>query len=1559
MASVAAKEIASLGSPANNSAYTVPEEAPEPPVKKDIRTPKLQPKRPRTRSLVLNTSWPASSTPTKLSNREKRARDRHPREKSPVIDLTTDVDFEVPDANGESPLKNASKPRKDLPTNISRGIVGANSPQDLNDMPNPKLQHRLANNANELNLSPIKKDSTTKRYFTSLTKLPQNVVTDQLLLSSPSKRRKTVAFSDNIVSDVPSSPICGEHEPQMTPKRSILKPASEPMESSPLDPNNSTMWVKTSHTILHQFSLSSHAPNNPAFWQPGTIILLEPKSSDLLQLVDGCVEVLRIESFIRKFEVYATLNQIFKLNDANILSELFVGDGGSSNWLAMVEKSTGFKRKSLNPYITSLCEFVTRDIEAIELRLFSNDGDPKLSPSKNDPFEARSLSQALKLVSSLLAIPSINSCIPVNTVKWFYLHTCDMIVKPSISKSLVLPYLSIIKDCQFSAKKRRFIFESSPNPILERMLFALLNIRNFVSSSLVNEKFIALKNLIQKFPAITAKNFHHWFGGLVLNLCDITFPLYTKIVSTGITALLEAARNYLDNNDICLAARKLLEFPLPMKQKSFTSENLVSISTMPLTITIDYVGDSLKELIDNGHYKFAMDIWVGLTLLLGNFDNGVENWKYLQPWLQVHKYCFNEPSINAKITALASWKVIIYKVCICEFKDIRHNLTGLVDSIKNTENNSSNVTPNSKHHLRLEEVLRPKIKLLIHVFINISSVEFQREIVDTLDRSFLSILYNLLNHQQKTNPKMLLIYWDKIIQPVLMNFYFKKESSNSHMHHLGLGILNRLIKPATPVNEKSYSSIRCLSHEAVTLSEINSLNPRWIYLRFERMLPFLLTIFKLSELDTDAKIGCFNNFLNTLKFTTKKEIQPSDTTFDIVDSIPTALQAFFENSRISYDSVFKLIVNLNDTFGASNLVLEHDESPGVFDVVLANSITNLNTQQLNAILSMLHGAIGERKSLLFLCRLVDINQKFNREDLSQFVGDCLNNKKSLKFSHQDMIYVGKIFRLLDQNFAGIAKKLIQHIVLLKANEFEKMVDELGLSHWSIQIFKFFIILMHDAPFDHLKLTSLNLIKSKWQSNSCFDEIFRLLVENKFDFEIFNLRTDISRHLQRIGDKHLIHLWQDYLQSFEGETSQLDELMCVSIDLDFDIASIASNQWKNLPVFKKAFDENFGSLPSDYHSCNLKTSTNITTGVGIDAKQVELENMIQSEFRHHTAANLASENASLTKNNEEMLGKVNSLQGSNNVQNPIILSSEHDIKEPEVLERKSSSDNLSFTSKQAKRVEGSLTRRRSERLLSASGGNLKIGMDKLSMNDVAEKLPTRSDRIEKNKRGTSKKVKSINENQLEEVDALGQSENNDTETNEGSLVNSQVEEGSKKREIEETDSIAFKKQKVNEDTKQVSDSDDSLKKKNHPDHDHEMMEIISNSSNSKKSDSDSGESMGSIDCVDSQDRSVIANTSNISEAIVNPSPLKRQLSVVEEIPALESKSSSDCNEQLICGAIQSNVRLNLKAALEKVDQEELAALTFQEKYDLETAMMQFILRMRALGEQSPNECLQKA
>lgn len=1453
--------------------------------------------RPRTRSLVLKASTRepslAKSTPNR---RRKNKRGQGSRDGSPVIDLTTEEEQQphmVLDGNEEeeeeSPLRNTKR----------RKIAGSSGAALI----------RLA--SEELNLSPIK--SSEKK---AAPEAPP------LVSSSPVNRKKIVTFSDDLV---PSSPLKNFE----TPRKSILKNLGNfPDESSPLDPNNSSMWMKTTHSILHSFSTECHSPSNPSFWQPGTIIQLAPRSNDLPQLVDGCMNVLKAEKFNRKFEVYATLNQICKLNDASILADLLLGGDGS--WLQHTEKSTKYKPR-LNPeYIKELCNFIRRDITDTEAVLQSNNTTTtKTSPRRNNPFQSRVLNQALKVAAHLLTSPSVNRFIPIHDIQWFYSHTCERIVSPHISKSLVLPYLSIIKDCHFPPKKRRAIFETLSNPILEKMLSALLNIRNFGSSSLVNEKFIALKNMILNFPTLMAKNFHLWYVSLTLNLCDTTFPLYTKVVSNGVTALLEAARNFLDNPDICYAGRKFLESPLPQSQLSFTSDNLISVSTSPSTLTIDYVIENLLSLIQSGNHKFAMDIWVGITLLCGKFDNGFENWKYLTQWLQVHKYCFNELDITAKVTAISSWKVIVYKICCIELRDFRHTA---VD--RSTPNEAGRA-------IGTEDIFKTKIKLLIHIFINITSIESQKEIIDALHNSFMSILYCLFNYPAKIPAKLQDLYWDRIVTPVLANFYFRRDSSSTYMHRCGLDIVDRLVRATSSVGEKLFSSIRCLSNENIQLNEIHPSNPRWVFTRFDKSMQILSLVFKLDKLDIDPKLSLLANFMNTLKFSTKKEAQISDTTKDIIDNMPLTLDILSKHSRISYDSLFKLIVNLNDTFGAHNLMADSDiEASSCYEVLLLHSIQYYTTNQLSGIVNMIQGAVGDRFSMRFIYQLLKVNTKHKRGDLESFICDSLNTRQLQRLTNMDLIIAGRMFKYLETDFAVFAKKVIQHIVLLKSEEYERMVSLLEIHKWSNPIFKFYVSLMHDAPYDHLKQMSLSLLKQKWTSLGDFRVLSSFLFENKYDFEIIQCFDEILNKLDVLEQDERVDLEKkikEYLLQSSEDDNRLDDLFVSATSKGIDILPDIKENLHKYPKLQSLVRKNM--QPS------MGVSQEKASNEAILQNRNELEPVVQSELTEHKVNNAVD----LTGR-----GVTDAMNNSNSTQ------PNDDTRKESKSCQSQLSDNLTSEIRRAEPTSLSVNvpdlgwssgQRRTRRMAAMERQELKC-------QKIVQMVEDRSPVVgQKSKRASSSLVvKGIRQKDNDDDEEIQEVETDDfsveNKNDSDSIEDSAETNAARMGGTVAKNSNVENKEGSNENEKQVSDSEESTKEKRLQEaHDKSLIEVNSSSDSHEKKSNDSMITNTS-EC---QFPDSFAELSNLQSQDKNPN--STGASSCTDLMVLTHRQSQEpveTSSELLSVIEESTEEKNFATALidrlKAVRDGDLKEVTREDQFLLETSMMEFILRMRRLKAQ---------
>ena len=110
------------------------------------------------------------------------------------------------------------------------------------------------------------------------------------------------------------------------------------------------------------------------------------------------------------------------------------------------------------------------------------------------------------------------------------------------------------------------------------MLFALINMKRFPSSSLVSEQFMCFKNFVNLFPGIMAKNISHWFGMLLLNICEVGSPFYLKCFSVGVHCLLEVAKAFLDNRKT-RAYVKLFCLLLSFNIKSMSSSESIVIDS--------------------------------------------------------------------------------------------------------------------------------------------------------------------------------------------------------------------------------------------------------------------------------------------------------------------------------------------------------------------------------------------------------------------------------------------------------------------------------------------------------------------------------------------------------------------------------------------------------------------------------------------------------------------------------------------------------------------------------------------------------------------------------------------------------------------------------------------------------------------------------------------------------------------------------------------------------------------------------------------------------------------
>ena len=993
--------------------------------------------------------------------------------------------------------------------------------------------------------------------------------------SSSPVRKKSVAFSDDIAYNDDSPAVVSSPDPRQTPRGSILKTYNMSFRNgSPADPSNTSLWTRSPFK-----NDDSYEPRNPVFWLSGTIVQLPPNSSELPRLVDGCVRVLQDPQFDKKFEVYATINHICKSNTNDTLLRIFsapVSQMNSSPTKAAVTRFRTFQPDS--NYIIALAAQIRRDIVVTETEIFNRNDIIKheLSTSqplmRSDPFRIRIINQALKLINTFLMNEDLNGFVPVEDVRWFYRHCCSILTTENISKALVSPYLIVIKDCRLINKKKRMLFDNPELP--ELMISSIINMRSYPSSTIVSERFLCFKNFANNFPNIMAKNINHWFEVFVLNVCSMASPFSPKTLEIGTNCLLEIAKVFLDNVSVQSSVTSLLSSKISNDVKSLASENGLDLDIDLISSevsVIDYICMKLEEMIETGRFKESMEIWVSITLLVGDGGSSFDQWEHLNKWLRVQKICFNSQYQSAKIIALNSWKAVIYNVC---HNDMDFMMKVVEPILKN---------PDVKQRQQmLNACVKSRIRLLTHVFFSISSPITSKEIAENLNHLFMAILYSLLKPLlAKLATKYLHIYWDKVIQPMILNFFFKKENSSLHLHSLGLKVLLRLLKPTVPPKDRN-NQVRCLANDPISILEIPCLPCRWVYSKFDRIIPHIALVFQLDHLAVDQKVNLFISFLTAVKMVTKKEPRTTDQTFDIIESLPFVLEQLFKTSSLSFDSAYNLVINLNDTFKPATLVTRSisertsESNLNIYYIILENCISNLNKEQLREIVQLIIASISDRRVLFFMLDLANLQKRLQIEELYILIVDFLNNRTIIS-NEPDLRLYGEFCQIIGSGAEVFVKRLMQSVVSIsKAEELKQCLDYLQISTWTKELFKYFVLLVHNAPNKYIQDYSIQKIAIRFADNGTFVDLLRYLIDCEFYLEIDELSDEIldtAQHQRGFFDFDFRKMWSGLLlkRLEDKEDKNFDSLLSKSyIKLDIDIEQFIRDNWRNLPFLTSAW-----------------------------------------------------------------------------------------------------------------------------------------------------------------------------------------------------------------------------------------------------------------------------------------------------------------------------------------------------------------------------------------------------
>ncbi|KAI3406427.2 RIF1 [Candida oxycetoniae] len=930
----------------------------------------------------------------------------------------------------------------------------------------------------ELNSSPIKiKDelsSISDKYEVSMIK------------------RKSVMFSDDLVSESPSSP-----DKCLTPKRSILKPCDSNSVKELVDPSNTKLWENSNKS-------KSYGPQNPSFWLQGTVVQITTNAAELPLLVEGCLSVLTRKSFTLRFEVYATLNGICKSNSNSTLLHLFTQRYGdfnetstrvnSSSTTTTTTTTTSNVERTLPTILEALTEQAIKDIQEMESQIFNERTDKENPPplAKNDPFQVRAVNQALKLLSFFMSAVEFTNRLSIECIEWIYLHSSYMLTQPRISKNLVSPYLTLIKEFNLDPVRKNALFEN--NELIERMIFAIVNSNTFASVSLLSEKFLCIRNYLTNFPKFMANHVDYWFQVLLVNLCNITPTLFSRWLPNGVQCLLEAAKLFLDNLSVQSFVKKLLTSTALDSIKSLSSNDTFVLHSDAKSLThfklIDCVISRLKELIHVKQYTLAMDMWMSLTMLVGNGEAPFEQWEYLNEWLEIPRYCFNSQDQSARLLAINCWKAVCFNVCKNEMGSIKKELELALCSPKRKRESNP-----------LNQATKLKIKLLTHMFCIFDISMVDTDVANALHNLFLRILYPMVSLKMIRHAKYLHILWVKVIQSILVNFYFKKGVSNAYSNELGLQVLTKLVSPiGNAANDKCYNELKILSQEEISLNEINSIPSKWIHAHFDVVMQNLILVSSSQHLQFDSKLAFYVTFLNAIRPVIKREQVPSATTFDIVDNLPIVIKELLDGTNPTYKTVYKIVLTLNDTFEPSLLVRranaknDPEGNVNVYLSILKCSIGSLSITEQEEILSLIIRSLKSTKRLIFIADFLKLADTSN--ELHSFLARTLEQGR-IDTQIRTMNLYGEICRTIRCSYETITKMLMQTIISLSCREemHESLVN-LQIELWETNKANYVLLLLKDSPCDTVNQFIVDAIIHRLKSGSSF-EMLNFLA--KYDF----------------------------------------------------------------------------------------------------------------------------------------------------------------------------------------------------------------------------------------------------------------------------------------------------------------------------------------------------------------------------------------------------------------------------------------------------------------------------
>ncbi len=400
---------------------------------------------------------------------------------------------------------------------------------------------------------------------------------------------KRVAFSSDLESSpTPSSPIKGAPEP-----RSILKHVKD----------SNSRKSNLSLEIVHR-DLSKDES-----WPDGYVVhnflgLATFRS----KVIAECTLGLSNPSFTKRYEVFATLNEIIKFNSRDSAKSLFTAQ-----------------------QVRILSKAIDSDLEntAKELKNGTN------------AFRIRTSIQGLKVLTFLMVHYQVKGA------STMLKRIACMLTSANLSKGLAAAILLLLKDQQNTILSNA----------VETVTSAILQMKYFTSATIITEKLMTIKRLINMHPAVMSKVSYQWLSHVLCCILNTEVPSYERIVNACIYVIYEFSKNTESKDSVF----QLLSETLNENASSIRASTMSSLDSN--TKVVDALTLTLVYMINRGLCAQALDIWTYLTFMMGyRITNQVDlnSWPGLGHWLKVFDEALRSKSDDIKVAALGSWRAVIF-----------------------------------------------------------------------------------------------------------------------------------------------------------------------------------------------------------------------------------------------------------------------------------------------------------------------------------------------------------------------------------------------------------------------------------------------------------------------------------------------------------------------------------------------------------------------------------------------------------------------------------------------------------------------------------------------------------------------------------------------------------------------------------------------------------------------------------------------------------------------------------------------------------------------------------